>query len=279
MVSNSSAEFLTLISEDFCLQRGHALPFGATVERDGINFSIYTRNATGVALVLFLPGEEKEIAAFPLDNKINRTGDVWHVFIGGLNPGIKYAYKIDGPQALPHLYDASLFLADPYAIAINGRVNWANAEQPTSFFRKTAIVNKEYNWGLDQPINRPLADSVIYELHVRSFTQDKSSNVKNPGTFLGVIEKITYLVELGVTAIELLPVTEFDELDNDRTNPETGEALRNLWGYHPLSFFAVKSGLLENFRDLQDTVFSLEGQVVSRCWFLWFFSVPNDYHL
>lgn len=242
MVSNSSAEFLALISGDFSLQRGHALPFGATAERGGINFSIYARHATGVVLVFFLPGKDKEMAAFPLDNKINRTGDVWHVFVAGLNPGIEYAYKIDGPQAVPHLYDASLLLADPYAVAINGRATWANHDCPNSLFRKAIIVNNEYDWEFDQPINRPLADSVIYELHVRSFTQDQSSNVNHPGTFRGVIEKIPYLVELGITAVELLPITEFDELDNPRTNPETGTTLRNLWGYHPLSFFAIKAG-------------------------------------
>lgn len=242
MVSNSSAEFLALISEDFSLQRGHALPFGATAERGGINFSIYARHATGVVLVFFLPGKDKEMAAFPLDNKINRTGDVWHVFVAGLNPGIEYAYKIDGPQAVPHLYDASLLLADPYAVAINGRATWANHDCSNSLFRKAIIVNNEYDWEFDQPINRPLADSVIYELHVRSFTQDQSSNVNHPGTFRGVIEKIPYLVGLGITAVELLPITEFDELDNPRTNPETGTTLRNLWGYHPLSFFAIKAG-------------------------------------
>jgi isoamylase len=242
MTSKSTAEFLSLITEDFSIQRGHALPFGATVERGGINFSIYARNATGVILVFFLPGEEDDIVAFPLDNKINRTGDIWHVFVAGLNPGIEYAYKIDGPLTLPHRYNPNLLLADPYAIALNGRFTWADPRLPNTPFRRAILVDKDYDWEFDQPINRPLADSVIYELHVRSFTQDNSSKVNNPGTFRGLIEKIPYLVDLGITAVELLPITEFDELDNDRTNPETGSALRNLWGYHPLSFFAIKSG-------------------------------------
>lgn len=242
MPSKSTVEFLSLITEDFSIQRGHALPFGATVERGGINFSIYARHATSVILVFFLPGEEQEIAAFPLDSRINRTGDVWHVFIAGLNPGVEYAYKIDGPQSLPHRYDPNLLLADPYAIALNGRVAWADRRHIHAPFRRAILVNTAYDWEFDQPINRPLADSIIYEMHVRSFTQDKSSKVKNPGTFRGIIEKIPYLTELGITAVELLPVTEFDELDNDRINPETGLGLRNLWGYHPLSFFAIKSG-------------------------------------
>jgi isoamylase len=242
MSLKSLVEFLSLITEDFSIQRGHALPFGTTVERGGINFSTYVRHATGVVLVFFYPDEEHEIAAFPLDNKINRTGDVWHAFVAGLNPGVEYAYKIDGPQTLLHRYNANLLLADPYAIALNGRVTWADPEHSDMPFRRAIIVNKEYDWEFDQPINRPLADSVIYELHVRSFTQDNSSNVNNPGTFRGLIEKIPYLVELGITAVELLPITEFDELDNERINPDTGSALRNLWGYHPLSFFAIKSG-------------------------------------
>ncbi|MDD2659274.1 MAG: glycogen debranching protein GlgX [Methylococcales bacterium] len=240
MSLTSLESFLDLITLDFSIQRGHALPFGATVERGGINFSIYARHATGVVLVFFFPGEEQEIAAFPLDNKINRTGDIWHVFIAGLDPGIEYAYEIDGPNDLPHRYNPKLLMADPYAIALSSRATWADSSPPKSLFRQAILVNKEYDWEFDQPINRPLADSIIYELHVRSFTRDISSKVNNPGTFRGLIEKIPYLVELGITAVELLPITEFDELEIDRINPETGSALRNLWGYHPLSFFAIK---------------------------------------
>ena len=238
----SLVTFLSLMTDDFSFQRGHALPFGTTIERGGINFSIYARHATSVTLVFFIPGEKQEIAAFPLDNKINRTGDVWHVFVAGLNPGVDYAYEIDGPKTLPHRYNVNQILADPYAIALNGRTTWANPKPLNTPFRRAVLVNNEYDWEFDQPINRPLADSIIYELHVRSFTQDHSSNVGNPGTFRGLIEKIPYLVDLGITAVELLPITEFDELDNDRVNPDTGAVLRDLWGYHPLSFFAIKSG-------------------------------------
>ncbi|MDD2723166.1 MAG: glycogen debranching protein GlgX [Methylovulum sp.] len=259
MASKTTEDFLSLITEDFSIQRGHALPFGATIERGGINFSIYARHATGVILVFFLPGEEDEIVAFPLDNNINRTGDVWHVFIAGLNPGVEYAYKIDGPQILPHRYDANLLLADPYAIALNGRCVWADSRHNHTPFRRAILVTKAYDWEFDQPLNRPLADSIIYELHVRSFTQDTSAQANHPGTFRGLIEKIPYLLELGVTAVELMPVTEFDELDNGRLNPDTGSGLHNLWGYHPLSFFAIKSayaadsipgGEINEFKDM-----------------------------
>ena len=148
MASKSTAEFLSLITDDFSIQRGHALPLGATVERGGINFSIYARNATEVILVFFLPGDDDEVVAFPLDNKINRTGDIWHVFVAGLNPGIEYAYKIDGPKNLPHRYNPNLLLADPYAIALNGRITWADPQYPNTPFRRAILVNTEYDLSL-----------------------------------------------------------------------------------------------------------------------------------
>jgi len=237
-----SSEFLSSITGTFGFHRGQALPFGSTIKLGGINFSIYARHATAVTLVFFLPGNDREIATFSLDNKINRTGDVWYVFIAGLKEGLEYAYKMDGPQSHRHRYDGNLLLADPYATTLNGRSTWALPVSTKTLFRSAVLIHKEYDWESDQPINRPLADSIIYEMHVRSFTQDPSSNVVQPGTFRGVIEKIPYLVELGITTVEILPITEFDELDNDRTNPETGAALSNLWGYHPLSFFAIKAG-------------------------------------
>lgn len=252
--------FLSVVTKEFSFNRGRPLPFGATVERGGINFSIFARNATAVTLVIFLPGGE-EIAAFPFDTKFNRTGDVWHAFLGGLDPAIEYAYRIDGPRSAPHSYDSGKLLADPYAFALNGRRLWGKQTTVTNdMFRRAVLVNHDYDWELDQPINRPLADSVIYELHVRGFTRDPSSHVAAPGTFRGLIEKIPYLQELGVTAVELLPVTEFDETDIDRLNPEDGSPLRNVWGYHPLSFFALKaayaadSGSGSEIREFKDMV-------------------------
>ena len=242
MLSNTSTGFLAVITEHFSFERGHPLPFGATVERGGINFSLYSRHATAVTLVLFMPGEEEEIAAFPLDGKRNRTGDVWHVFIAGLNPGIEYAYRIDGPESAPHRFDPGSLLADPYAAALNGHPVWADEVRPRDAFRRALVVNHDYDWGFDQPINRPLSDSVIYEVHVRGFTRDPTAKVSQPGTFRGLIEKIPYLKKLGITAVELLPVTEFDELEIDHVNPEDGSRLFNFWGYHPLSFFALKAG-------------------------------------
>ena len=260
MVSASEPGLLTVVSEDFAIERGHPLPLGATVERGGINFAIFSRHAQAMTLLLFLSGRPGVIAAFPFDPKRNRTGDVWHAFVKGLDPGVEYAYQADGPTSVRHRFDPAAVLTDPYASALNGPRVWADRDSlAPDLFRRALIVSRHYDWELDQPINRPLADSVIYELHVRSFTRDGSAGVRAPGTFRGLIDKIPYLVDLGVTAVELLPVTEFDELDNDRVDPQDGSPLRNLWGYHPLSFFSIKAAYaadpvpgseLDEFRDM-----------------------------
>lgn len=239
---NSKYGLLSFITGDFSFERGYPLPLGASIHRGGINFSIFSRHATAVTLLLFQPGVEIEIAAFPFDNKYNRTGDVWHAFISGLDTGVSYAYRIEGPESVPNSYSPKTVLSDPYAIALNGRRQWgAKVQQFSDCFRRAVLVNHDYDWEFDQPINRPLADSVIYELHVRGFTMHPSSKVAHPGTFRGLIEKIPYLKDLGITAVELLPVTEFDEMESDRVNPEDGTQLYNFWGYHPLSFFALKA--------------------------------------
>jgi isoamylase len=272
MELNSRYGLLSFITEDFSFERGHPLPLGASVQRGGINFAIFSRHATSVTLVLFQPGLAKEMAAFPFDNQFNRTGDVWHAFIAGLDPGIEYAYRIDGPSSAPHRFDPALVIADPYATAINGHRHWGDkVQQCADSFRRAMLVSLEYDWGLDQPINRPLADSIIYELHVRGFTMHSSSKVAHPGTFRGIIEKIPYLKELGITAVELLPVTEFDELESDRVNPEDGAPLYNFWGYHPLSFFALKSAYaadkkpgseVSEFRDMVKALHSAGIEVI-----------------
>jgi len=263
---------LSFITEDFSFARGHPLPLGASVQRGGINFSIFSRHATAVTLLLFQPGVETEIAAFPFDNKYNRTGDVWHAFISGLDPGVAYAYRIDGPVSSPNCFDPTLVLSDPYAIALIGRRLWGDkANQRSDCFRHALLVNHDYDWEFDQPINRPLADSIIYELHVRGFTMHPSSISAYPGTFRGIIEKIPYLKDLGVTAVELLPVTEFDELESDRVNPEGGTPLYNFWGYHPLSFFALKAayaadkipgGEVNEFKDMVKALHSAGIEVI-----------------
>ena len=243
MQLNPSLELLSAVTEQFSFERGHPLPMGATIERGGINFAIFSRHATSVTLILFSHSSGGEIAAFPLESRYNRTGDVWHAFIAGLNPDTGYGYRMDGPKHPPHHFDPDVLLADPYAVSLHSSTAWGGTGvNLPDYFRRAVLLPHEYDWGFDQPINRPLADSVIYEMHVRGFTRHPSSGTTSPGTFRGVIEKIPYLKTLGITAVELLPVTEFDECEVDRINPEDGSRLYNYWGYHPLSFFAVKAG-------------------------------------
>ena len=251
-----SASFLDLISPDFAVLRGHPIPFGATPSGSGVNFSVFARHATAVSLVLFAPGEETPAAELPLDPRYNRTGDVWHAFLRGLDPRVCWAWRAERtvePGEPWHRYGPTLLL-DPYARAVAGAEEWGVPPTPAEKTpwdevraRRGVVLGREFDWGFDQPIDRHLADTIVYELHVRSFTRHPSSGVAHPGTFRGLVEKIPYLVDLGVTAVELMPVTEFEENDNDRRNPLTGERLKNLWGYHPISFFAPRSAYAAGF--------------------------------
>lgn len=258
------------IAADLEIQRGFPLPLGATLKRNGINFAIFSRHATSVTLVIFVSGVNDPIIEFPLDPRCNRTGHIWHAFIRNLNPGIRYGYRVDrqflSDQIVSdykdinpaiHRFDPSIILVDPYAKALSGGSNWGEvyhrkAYSISSFkggIRRSLVVDDNFDWGSDHPLNAHLADSIIYELHVRGFTRHVSSNVQNPGTFAGLIEKIPYLKELGVTAIELLPINEFQETDTNRVNPLTGARLLNFWGYHSLSFFAPKASYASDSRN------------------------------
>nr|VFK57810.1 MAG: glycogen operon protein [Candidatus Kentron sp. UNK]VFK69175.1 MAG: glycogen operon protein [Candidatus Kentron sp. UNK] len=261
----------------FLIDRGEPLPLGATIRQGGINFSIFSRHATSVTLVISLsresarhrdellctgsvdgPGPDSDsgsthprwVTEIPLDPGINKTGDVWHILIRGLEFGIHYGYRIDcEPNSNPKVqrFEKDKVLLDPYAHTIAGRFEWgilsdADDAHPNRFGERCSMVlEHDFDWGDDQPLNIPLADSIIYELHVRGFTRHSSSGVRAPGTFSGLMEKIPYLKSLGVTAVELLPVYEFEERDTDRINPVTNESLLNYWGYHPISFFALKN--------------------------------------
>lgn len=222
------------------VSRGLARPLGASATRGGINFAIFSKNATEATLVLFdeIDGSRVDL---PLDPHLNKTGDVWHVLVRDIPAQPTYAWRFDRqPNLHPerHRYDPALLLLDPYALAVVGNGHWGDVELHKTSVRKACVPPRDFDWEFDQPLNIPLADSVIYEMHVRSFTRHASSQTASPGTFAGVIEKIPYLKSLGVTALELLPVNEFEECDTDRLNPFTGERLLNLWGYQPISFFA-----------------------------------------
>ncbi len=213
--------------------RGSPLPFGATLVRDGINFSVFSRHATSVVLALFDPDQNDPFKEIILDRRFNRTGDIWHAVVRGLDPGVRYGYRMDrrpNENPLVHRFDPNVLLLDPCSRAIS------------SNHRRSTVLDGEFDWGADQPLNIALSETVIYEMHVRGFTRDPSAGVKKPGTFDGLIEKIPYLKHLGITAVELLPVHDFEELDSDRVNPLTGERLVNYWGYQPINFFTPNAG-------------------------------------
>ena len=210
---------------------GRPLPFGALPTGRGVRFSAFSRHATAVSLLLFDDAaDERPALEIPLDPRLNRTGDAWHVQVDGIGPGALYLFRVDGPHdpARGHRFDPRAMLLDPYAKAVAG----------PSGRRKCVVVGDDFDWRGDRPLARPLSRSVIYETHVRGLTRHPSSGVEHPGTFLGVVEKLPHLVDLGVSAVELMPVMEFDELANPHTNPLTGDRLRNYWGYDTLAFFA-----------------------------------------
>ncbi|MBL7128574.1 MAG: glycogen debranching protein GlgX [Ignavibacteria bacterium] len=237
------------ISTEFDISRGTPVPLGASLKRDGINFALFSEHATAVSLVLFATRIDESIVEFPFDPRYNRTGNIWHAFIQGLDPGIRYGYRVDGPANHIHRFNPDIVLIDPYSKALSGASEWnivyqRKGEKKTddiTFKHRSLVVENDFDWEFDQPLNIPYSETIIYELHVRGFTKHLSSMVNNPGTFLGLIEKIPYLKDLGVTAIELLPVNEFYESETNRTNPMTGEKLLNYWGYNSIDFFAPKA--------------------------------------
>jgi glycogen operon protein len=224
------------VSPRFDVSRGHAEPFGASLVRDGVNFSVFSAHAKAVTIVIFEPGGDTPLARIALDPRVHRTGHVWHAFVRGVDPCVEYAFQMDGPKTRLHRFDPARLLLDPCARAISGGEEWGRPPTP----RRSVLIDEEFDWGFDQPLNTPLAETVIYELHPRGFTRHPSSGVSAPGTYAGLVEKIPYLKRLGVTAVEMMPVTEFDETDVPRTNPLTGGRLLNFWGYQPLALFAPK---------------------------------------
>src|SRR5271157_3420176 len=218
---------------------GRPLPFGATPNGHGTQFSVFSRHATAVSLLLFDSAQDARPAReIELDPRLNRTGDVWHVHVDGAGPGTRYLNRVDGPNEPEkgHRFDPNRLLLDPYVKAVSGNFTWNLPEH----MPKGIVISDDFDWKGDMPLARPLRFTSIYETHVRSLTLSPTSGVEHPGTFRGVIEKIPYLRDLGITALELLPVQEFDELENTRVNPRTGERLQNYWGYDTITFFAPK---------------------------------------
>ncbi|MEA2084362.1 MAG: glycogen debranching protein GlgX [Thermodesulfobacteriota bacterium] len=243
----------------FSKSAGTTMPLGATIMPNGINFAVFSRHAEQVSLILFKTGEGPKIAEIVFDPEVNRTGDIWHVMVHDLNPKLRYDFRMTGPYdplGTGHNFVPGQFLLDPYAKALTGGSKWdkqyrrrEEKHKESSNIRRSCIVNDDFDWEGTRPLKIPLKDSVIYEMHVRGFTRHKSSKVKHPGTYFGVVEKIPYLKKLGITAVELMPVTEFNENENVCIDPETGKTLKNFWGYSPMAFFSPKAAFAVNGRN------------------------------
>ena len=233
---------------------------GAVTCGDGVNFAVFSKNAERVVLDLFdTPQDKQPSFSFEFDPVKNRTGSIWHVFVKGLSAGALYLYRVDGPYNPPqgHRFNFNKFLFDPYAKSFtSGSVFRSYNKQRAlglagvengrlsdlSDFPKCVVVDdSDFDWQGDKPLNYPLYKSVIYETHLKGYTASPTSGVQKPGTYKGFIEKIPYLKNLGITAVEFMPIFEFDEDENNNINPKTGEKLSNYWGYSSVGFFAPKT--------------------------------------
>ena len=245
MVTTESIDWKASVSDIYQLKLGRTHPLGATPDKQGINFSIFSEHALCVTLLLFEKHDDlKPIKIIELDPKINKTFHIWHIYVEGLKPGIAYAYRIDGSQDLHgsgHRFNKNKVLVDPYANS-NSDVLWnrmdalGTKDNLTTSMRSVVVDLCDYDWEGDRPLNRRMNETIIYEMHVRGFTKSPSSGCKYKGAYAGIIEKIPYLKELGITAVELLPVFDFDEKETLRE--VNGQKQKNYWGYDPHSFFA-----------------------------------------
>ncbi len=242
---------------------GHPYPIGATVQPNGVNFSLYSKNSTQIELLLFLDAEdERPYDIVVLNKKHHWTGFYWHVFVFGLKAGQLYAYRAHGPFApgLGHRFNPQKVLLDPYSKevvrpgAYRRHLAAASGDNVSSAMKSVVVDTRTYDWGDDLFPRHPFSKTIIYELHVKGFTRNPNSGIQagKAGTYAGLVEKIPYLMDLGITAVELLPVFQFDEQD-------APEGKTNYWGYSPISFFAPHReyssrkdplGPVDEFRDM-----------------------------
>ncbi|MDH7462579.1 glycogen debranching protein GlgX [Chitinophagaceae bacterium 26-R-25] len=251
------------VAKKYIHEHGDTFPLGSTIVPGGVNFSLFCKNGTAVELLLFDNIEAIEpTKIIKLDPKRNRTDSYWHIFVPGLQSGQLYAYRVDGPNepVNGHRYDAASILLDPYANVVavpekyNRRANADERKRGTPAMKSAVADLSLYDWENDKLIERPFAETVIYEVHAAGFTLNPNSNIDDAkrGTYKGFIEKIPYLKALGITAVELLPVFQFDAQDSP-------EGMINYWGYSPVSFFAPHQAyssskdhmqVLDDFRDM-----------------------------
>jgi len=255
-------DYLAEVSERTEIRRGVPLPLGTHETQGGVNFALFSRHATRVRLELFDRAvDARPVKVIDFDPARNRSGDVWHVWVTGIRPGQLYAYRVDGPYQPSdgHRFNFNKLLLDPFAAAITALPDWdfgpARGYEPSAPMRdlvcskvddagampKCVFTHEHFDWHDDRPLRHPWSKTLIYETHVRGFTIHPNSGVEHPGTYRGLTEKIPYLKDLGVTAVELMPVHEFNECQVPGIDLQTGKPLRNYWGYDPVSFFAPKA--------------------------------------
>ena len=243
---------------------GMSHPIGPTLLPDGVNFCLYTRHAERVDLLLFDSVEDVAPAhIIPFNHRLNKTYHYWHALVPGLKAGQLYGYRVTGDNTMDrgHRFDPEVVLLDPYAKAVG-----VPRKTRAAAMKSVVCDLHQYDWQRDRHPRRPFAQTVIYEMHVAGFTKHPNSGVdeKKRGTYAGLIEKIPYLVDLGITAVELLPVFQFE-------NRVDHNGLANYWGYSPISFFAVHQGysssndpcgVLDEFRDLVKALHSAGIEVI-----------------
>ncbi len=236
---------------------GRPAQYGAFPSGDSVQFAVVSRHATAVSLLLFEhPDDIEPDVEIPFDPDTNKVGDVWYCRVTGCGTGTFYLYRVDGPYdpESGQRFNPKLGLLDPYAQALtvsetigysvgydrsSPRLDLEASKQGNlSHVPKCIVVDDEFDWQGDRPLKYPLRECVIYEVHTVGLTRHPGATVTHPGTFMGIVEMIPYFRQLGITSLELLPVHEFDPNENPRYNPETGEALKNFWGYNTIAFFA-----------------------------------------
>ena len=222
---------------DFEVRPGYYEMDGASPVRGGVNFTISSFTATSCTLLLFHNNKRRPYAQIPFPDSY-KVGNTYSMIVFGLEiDKFEYAYSFDGPYDPEKglIFNKDMYVLDPYAKAVTGQSNWGE-RQPDQCVYKARVVFNDYDWGNFTAPSIPLEELIIYEMHVRGFTYDQSSGVKNRGTFAGIREKIPYLKELGVNAVELMPIFEFDE--NGAYRNFEGEQLYDYWGYNTVCFFA-----------------------------------------
>ncbi len=221
------------------LQFSYPLPYGAIVHEGGIQFAVYSKSATAMRVLLYKDVKDRNPSRLiELNPDTDRWGDIWSVFVPDLKPGALYHFQADGPYEPENgqRFDPHARLIDPYAKALAGE--FQKGDDGIVRPPKCVVVDDHFDWGGDRHLRRPLSESVIYEMHVRGFSRSPTAGVDEPGSYLGVIEKIPYLKSLGVTAVELMPIHEFPT--NESNGSKTKRA--NYWGYDSMAFFAPHRG-------------------------------------